>query len=289
MVVGITSFSLMSVLVKLAGARLPSQEIVLARAILTLIFSIAMLRAAGIMPWGDNRRLLLLRGLLGFTGLSCFYYSLVHLPLAEATLIQSTNPVFAALLAPWLLREALRRRELVCIAVSLAGVLLVTQPQFITGTPSTLAPLAVTIAVMGSLASGLTYVLVRHLGASEDPLVIVFYFALVSSVGSIPFAIPGFVVPNGTELLLLLGIGITTQIGQVCITHGLRLERAGKATAIGYLQVVLAVVWGVLFFHERPNALSLLGAVLIVGSTLALTLSTARQPAVVTTPPPAES
>ncbi|HEU0054714.1 MAG TPA: EamA family transporter, partial [Longimicrobium sp.] len=81
--------------------------------------------------------------------------------------------------------------------------------------------------------------------------------------------------PTPKEWAVLLGVGISTQLGQVAITRGLHLERAGRATATGYLQIVFAALWGALFFSELPDMGTVIGAALIVGSTLLL----ARRPA----------
>src|SRR5690554_1844671 len=79
--------SLMGVFVKVLGGRLPSNEIVLARRFMLLLFAWLMVRGAGVSAWGNNRKLLVLRGLSGFVALSCFYFALTALPLADATLI----------------------------------------------------------------------------------------------------------------------------------------------------------------------------------------------------------
>ena len=113
MAAGAFWFSLMGLLVKAAGQRVPVMEIVLARAIVSLALSYVMLRRARVAVWGNHPRLLLLRGGLGFVALACLYYAVVHLPLAEATMVQYTSPVFTALFAAWLLRERMTGREIV--------------------------------------------------------------------------------------------------------------------------------------------------------------------------------
>ena len=272
MAAGALSFSIMSLLVKVAGQRLPSQEVVMVRAVITLALSWWGVRHAGVPAWGspDKRRLLVLRGIVGFLALSCFYHSIVHLPLADATVIQYTNPVFAGLLAVPFLGERLRRREIASVVVSMAGVALVMRPSFLFGHGAALDPVTVGIGVFGALCSATAYVTVRKLGETEHASVIVFYFALVSVIASVPTALPGAVWPTAWEWLVMLGIGVSTQLGQVSITHGLRLERAGRATATGYLQIVFAALWGIIFFTELPDWGTFLGAALIVGSTLAL-------------------
>lgn len=263
-------FSVMSLLVKVAGQRIPAMEIVFVRGVISLVLSWFLLRRAGLRVWGTNPSRLLVRGMVGFAGLACFYYAVVHLPLAEATVIQYTNPVFTALLAAWLLRERLGWLEGICVSVSLAGVLLIARPGFLFGSGSALPPLVVAIAVAGAVFSAGAYVSVRWLSSSEHPLVIVFYFPLVTVPATVPFLALGAVWPRGWEWLVLLGIGVTTQIAQVYMTKGLQLVPAGRATAIGYTQIVFAATWGALFFAEIPDVWSLGGAALIMASSLTL-------------------
>jgi drug/metabolite transporter (DMT)-like permease len=271
MAAGAFFFSLMSLLVKVAGQRLPTQEVVMVRAIITLALSWWAVRRAGVYPWGNDRVRLVIRGVVGFTALSGFYYGVVHLPLADATVIQYTNPVWAALLAVPVLGERLRGREALSVLVSMAGVLIATRPSFLFGHgEGALDPLAVGIGLGAAVCSAGAYVTVRSLRGREDPLVIVFYFALVSVIGAVPTALPGAIWPTPMEWLVLLGVGVTTQVGQVCITRGLHLERAGRATATGYLQIVFAATWGAIFFAELPDVGTIVGALLIIGSTLAL-------------------
>ena len=270
-------FSVMSLLVKLAGQRLPSIEIVLVRAVVTLALSYALVRRAKLPIWGNRRSLLVFRGLLGAAALTCFYFSIVHLPLAEATVIQYTNPVFVAIMAGVMLGEKLGRRELIGVAASMAGVLLIARPAFLFGSGAPLDPAHVAIAVAGALFSATAYVTVRKLRDIDHPLVVVFYFPIVTVPLVLPFAIRGWIWPTPVEWLILMAVGIATQIAQVYMTRGLQLEPAGRATAVGYLQIVFAALWGVLLLGERPDRWSVLGAAIIIGGTLLVSLT--RRPA----------
>lgn len=261
-------FSVMSLLVKVVGQDLPTLEVVFVRGLITLLLSWAMVRHAGLSPWGRSKGLLWLRGLLGFTALTCFYYAVVHLPLAEVTVIQYTNPVWTALLAAALLDERLHRIEVVGTLLSLAGVVLVARPSFLFGAGvSGLDPVAVGVALAGAVFSAGAYVTVRKLGGSDDPLVIVLYFALVTTVAALPLAAPVWTWPSAAGWAALAGIGVTTQIAQVFMTEGLKRERAGRAMAVGYLQIVFAALWGLLFFAEVPDAWSVVGTLLVVVGT----------------------
>lgn len=276
MVIGAFFFSLMSLFVKLVGQRVPSQEIVLVRGLSNVLITYLMLRHARIPIWGSRPVVLALRGLLGFAALSCFYYALVHLPLADATVLQYTNPVWTALLAGWLLGERIRLRESALVLASLIGVVLIARPSFVFGGVPRLDLLAVAVALIGSMFSASAYVTVRKLGRTEHPLVIVFYFTLVTVPGSIPGVIADAVWPTPLEWVFLLGVGLTAQGGQVYLTRGLQLEPAGRATAVGYVQIVFAAVWGAMFFGELPDEWTVAGAMVILASTLLLVRSQKR-------------
>ncbi len=272
MLVGTLFFSAMSVFAKLASERLPTMELVLARVVVTLVMSWWVISKLDISPWGNNKRLLLARGFAGFMGLSCYFYAIAHLPLADATVIQFCNPMLAALIAVFALKERLRGWDVVATIFSMAGVVLVAQPTFLFARGVPLDPVAVVIGVVGAIFSAIAYVVIRRLGATEHHMVVVFYFPLVTGPASMPLlALEGLVLPEGIEWLLLLGIGVAAQLGQIEITKGFKLETAGRASSVTYLQIVLAYTWGVLLFGEYPNAISILGALLVVVGVFSVT------------------
>jgi drug/metabolite transporter (DMT)-like permease len=270
MVESALAFTVMGVFAKLAGQRLPVAEIVFARGVVSLALCVLALRRAGVSPWGVQRRRLVVRGLIGASGLGCLFYALRSLPLADATVIQYLHPVFTAVLAAFVLRERAGAGILLSLALGVAGVLLVARPAFLFGAASAadLPPLALLAALGGAFFSACAYVAVRHLSATEHPLVIVFYFALVASCASLPFAIRAGVAPQGWEWALLAGVGVSAQLGQVALTHGLRLEPATRATALSYLQVVFAAIAGAVVFGDRPGLWTAAGALLILAGSL---------------------
>ncbi len=269
-------FSLMSLFVKLAGERLPSSMMVLARGVVTLVISAALVWRAGLSPLGHNKPLLLLRGLLGFVGLVCFFYAVTTLPLAEVTVIHYLNPLFTGVLAALVLKERMGRLLWLALLVGLCGVVLVARPGFLFGAGAGLPPLGLAAALAGSLAAAGAYTTVRHLRKFDHPLVIVFYFSLVAVPASLPFVLPVFVWPRGLEWLWLLSIGVTTQIAQVHMTRGLALVRAGPGTAVGYVQIAFAATWGALFFGERIALHTILGTLLVLGATLLVAFAAHR-------------
>jgi drug/metabolite transporter (DMT)-like permease len=271
MAVGAFWFSVMSVLVKLAGERLPSMEIVFFRGILTLAMSYAIVKRARIEPvLGVNRRLLLQRGILGAAALACFLFSLTHLPLAESTLIQYMNPVFAILVAHWWFGERMGRGEWIALAASLIGVLLITRPSFLFGgAASGINPWHALIALGGAAFSGSAYATIRQM-PKERPEVVVLYLPLMSVPMSLPFIATDWHMPTLEEWLLLLGIGIATQLAQTSMTRGLQIEKTARATMVGYVQIIFAGAWGAMLFNERITWWTVTGAVIVLIGMLSL-------------------
>jgi drug/metabolite transporter (DMT)-like permease len=268
-------FSLMTVCVKLAGARLPAEEIIVARAVLGLVFSVATVRAVGLRVWGNAPGWLFLRGLLGSVGLYCYFYALTLLPLPEATTIHHVNPVLTALLAAMVLRERVGWALAVALVVSLAGVVVVARPQSLMGEPTGLDPFAVGVALVGAAFSAAAYVTVRYLRDRDDPLVVVLWYPLVSTPLFLPLALRVWMWPRPHEWLVLLALGVTTQIAQICLTRGLHRLPAGRGTAVGYVQIAFAMVWSVVIFGEPVDAMALGGAGLVV---LGIVILVATQP-----------
>ena len=268
-------FSVMSVLVKFAGAAMPSQQLVLARNAFAIVFTFWLIKRARLHPWGNNKRLLVVRGFLGFGALTCFYYAITHLPLADATVIQFMNPVWTALFAAMLIGERVGAREVLASVISLTGVVIMVQPSFLFGGES-LPTVGVVVALCGSLLSGLAYVTVRELRKTDDPLVVVFYFPLIALPLSIPTAAPSLVLPHGWQWLLLLAIGLTTQIGQVFMTKSLHVERAARAATVSYVQIIFAFLWGWWLFGEQPAPLSIVGTALILTGMIIVTTAPQR-------------
>jgi drug/metabolite transporter (DMT)-like permease len=132
---------------------------------------------------------------------------------------------------------------------------------------SGLEPVAVVAAMAGAILSAAAYVTARRLTRTHDTLVIVFAFAFLSLVGSIPATLSVFVWPTPGEWAVLLGVGIAAQGGQVYVTKALQVEKAGKVMAVGYLQIVFAALWGVVMFGEIPDVWTALGAAIIIGVT----------------------
>jgi drug/metabolite transporter (DMT)-like permease len=261
-------FSLMTVFVKLIGERIPTAEIVFIRSIVVVAITITLLCRTGVSPLGTSKRLLFARGILGFIGVMCFFYAVPRLPLAEVTVIHYLNPVFVAVIAAAALHESLRRWDAVSIAASLGGVVLIARPSGLLPDAVQLDPIAVSAALCGALFAAAAYVTVRKLRETEHALVVVLYFAGVSTLLSLPlFLKAGVVAPTPLEWVYLAGVAVTAQLAQLFVTWAYHADRAARVGAVSYMQIVFATFWGIVLFSEIPGWTSVVGALTIIAST----------------------
>lgn len=266
MVLSAFGFSVMSVCVKYASIEgIPVLEIVAARALISLLLSYADIHRKRIPVFGQRKDLLFMRGLVGSVTLVCVYYSITHLPLAEATVLQYLYPIFTAVLALFFLKEHIHWSLIVSIVLSFIGLLLVVRPTFLFGElAQDLSYFAVLVGILGAIGSSIAYVLVRKLNQTEDSSVIIFYFPLIALPFSLILLGSDFVMPSAYTCGLLVLVGIFTQVGQIGLTKAMQTEAAGRATAFSYLQVVFATLFGWFFFQEIPDMWFVAGALFIL-------------------------
>jgi len=259
-------FALMGVFVRIAyGQGIPVLEIVAARALVSAFISYADIKRKNISPWGQRKDLLIARGAAGAIALIFVYTALAALPFAEATVLQYLHPLFTALLAVIFLREYLQKNTLICILLSVIGLLIIVRPSFLfSGLAGDYPAWAVAAAIAGAFGSAVAYVLVRKLNATEDSAVIIFYFPIMALPLSLLMLGDNIVMPQGWAWLSLLLVGIATQVGQVGLTKAMQTASASKATSFSYLQIIFAMVLGIIFFDEIPTLWTITGAVFIM-------------------------
>ena len=266
MVLSAFGFALMGMFVKLAHARgIPVLEIVAFRSLVSALICYGAIKRKKVALWGNRKDLLLARGTVGSLAIICVWYSLTSLPYAEATVLQYLHPMFTAILALIFLGERVQKSTLVCIFCSILGLIVIVRPEFLfSGFKGDYNQFAVFTALLGAFGSGVAYMLVRKLSATEDPSVIIFYFPVVALPVSVVLLGNNWVLPSGWSWLILLSVGVTTQIGQWGLTKSMQTETASKATSFSYLQVLFAALLGWLVFEEIITIWTLLGGGLII-------------------------
>lgn len=255
-------FSAMNALSKHLGARLNVFEIAFFRSAFgwVLVWPFVMLSGLKVLKT-RHPGAHVVRGLASGCSVLSIFYSVMHLPLADATAYGFTRNLFIVLLAAAFLHERIRRDRSAVALLGFIGVLLMLRPQ--AG-----LTLAAGVALFGALLAACVIVIIKHLMRSERPVTVMFYFGLSTTVVTGLPAIAFWQRPGAEELLLLLMTGALGSAGQTVMIMAYREADATVLAPFDYLQLVFAAALGYLLFFEVPTAWTIAGAVLIVLANL---------------------
>ena len=259
-------FSLMTVCVKKIDEAIPIYELVFFRSIFSLIITSLIIKKKKINPWGKNKALLILRGLLGTTALMCIFYSIRNMPLSISTVIQYTYPIFISIFAALLFKEKINFKLISALFIGWFGIIIILNPY-----QSKLYEIdnfSIFIAFVGALTTSLAYIAVKKLSSREDIFIIIKYFPLISVITLLPIVCLNWITPQVNDLIWIIGIGIFTQAGQTFLTLGLKNLPASQASSINYLQVLFGSIWGIYIFGENITLNFVIGSLFVLLATI---------------------
>lgn len=240
-------FSCMGIFVKLGAEYFSSAELVFYRSVfgLVLLYVVVIVRRLPLRTahFGNHAW----RGITGMIALLLFFHTISILPLATAITLNYTSPLFFAVLMVVVLGERPRVFLVLALLTGFGGVVLLLQPGFEQELWRTQL-----MGVTAGALSGFAYLNVKQLGKLGEPeWRVVFYFTLISSVGSMLWMIGKTWHTIGWhELWILLGLGITATLAQLALT---RAHHEGDSLVVGalaYSTVIFASLWGVLLWNE---------------------------------------
>ena len=261
-------FSLMTVCVKKIDNRIPIYELVFFRSIFSLAITSLIIKRKQLNPWGKNRKLLILRGLLGTIALLCIFYSIRNMPLNLSTVIQYTYPIYISIFAGVFIKEKITKNILIGLIMGWLGIIIILNPYQLSNLNVDVNNLTILIAFLGAISTSLAYVTVKKLSLTEDIFIIIKYFPLISLIILSPIVFANWVTPTLNDLSWIIGIGIFTQIGQTFLTLGLKKLPASEAATLNYLQVFFGSLWGILIFRELININFIFGSSLVLLGTI---------------------
>ena len=201
------------------------------------------------------------RSVMGYLAMVFSWYSVVHLPLADATALAFSRPLFMVVLAVLFLHEVVRWRRWTATAIGFLGVLVMARP----GLEE--INLGLMAAITGAFFVAVVNVLIKSLAMTERPVTILFYFGVLSSLMALGPALWVWRTPAPLEFALLVFIGVAGALGQYLTIRAFRIAEATAVDPFDYARLLYAALFGFLLFAELPDAFTLIGAAIIVGST----------------------
>lgn len=259
------SFSSMAALLKLASARgLNAPELVFYRSLFALPVVLAwVLKRDSLAVLKPNRPLAhVWRSGLGLLSMGLTFQALILLPLADATAINFTAPIFATILSFLVLKEFVGVHRWAAVLVGFLGVLIVARPG-----GSSLPAIGVAIALVAACGQATVTTMLRQLQKSETVASIVFWFAIAGTVvGALLMPVFGHAHPWQAIAFAIVG-GVLGGFGQLFMTASLRAP-VSAVTPFDYLQIVAATAFGWLLFADVPTRHTIVGAALIAASGL---------------------
>jgi drug/metabolite transporter (DMT)-like permease len=200
----------------------------------------------------------------GWAGVTLMFAAATHIPLADATAISFLNPVVAMLLAIPFLGERIGPWRWGAAAIALTGVLVLLRP-----TPAAFQPAAV-LALAAALVMGAEMIFIKKLAGREPPLQILLLNNTMGAVLASAAALAVWQTPVPAQWAALAALGVQMACAQVCFINGMARADASFVMPFSYATLVFAALYDFLGFGARPDAVTVLGAAIILASAAIL-------------------
>jgi drug/metabolite transporter (DMT)-like permease len=263
MVAATVMFAVMNALVRLCTEALPPTEVAFFRCFFSLLAMLPWIARYGVSAMKTQRiRLYSVRALLATVSMICWFTAVATIPLAEATALSFTGPLFATAGAALILRETVGWRRWSAVAVGFLGVLIVLRPGAVS--PSLGASLALASALLG--AAGM--LMVKSLSRTEPTPAIVAYMMIYLTPLSLIAALPVWQWPALELWPWLAALGVLGAAAHLCFTHALAMGDASAVMPYDYLRLPAAAAMAYAMFAEVPTAWTWIGGAVIALATM---------------------
>lgn len=214
----------------------------------------------------SSPKLLVMRGVFGTFGMLLTFGAFSLLPLAEATVLLFSSSLFLPVLSWIFLKETVSKARWSAIAIGMIGVVIMARP---TGDVNLVG---IGVALAAAFMHGVLGTILRHLGKSESPLTVTFYFMLIGALLS-GLPMPVVAKPLSThDMLLAVGLGVTGLLGQVFLSAAFRYAPAALVTVFNYTGLIWATLFGWWIWNDWPSAPVFIGGGIVIAANLFILL-----------------
>lgn len=233
-------------------------QLVFFRSLGTLFITFIVLKRRKIHLWGNQKRLLILRGLVGTTSMFLFFFGIHYMTIGSAVTLRYLAPLFVGVISILIYKRNMLPQQWLCFGLAFLGV------YFIKGFDPTVNIFGIIVVILSAIFSAGVYLIISKIGTKDHGLVVVFYFMLIATVfggiGSLFFGIAF----RQEDLFLMILLGVFGFFGQILMTQAFQKGPAAQIAPFKYIEVVFTLNIGIILFSETYHLFHLLGTFLII-------------------------
>jgi drug/metabolite transporter (DMT)-like permease len=274
------AFAVMGAFAKILGAKFNSVEIVFFRNFFGCVALLVSIYFKPLQNIGGKPFLLAFRGIIGTFSLYCFAYTLTTLTLGEAFTFYQTSSIFIAFFSFVFLGQTLNKWGILALLLGFMGIATIFRPDI------DFFKITNLFGLLSGLGSALAYMSVSELNKLYDKRAIVMSFMISGSAfAALSMLIGSFYhndalrviiaepkMPNWSDALSIIGIGVGALLGQYFATIAYSAEKPGIVSVASYSNIVFSILLGVLLGDQFPDSISQLGILLIIISGVIISL-----------------
>jgi drug/metabolite transporter (DMT)-like permease len=263
MFMSVCAFSIMDLVVKWSESY-PLGQVIFFRGFFGVVLYFLIMPRDRIKNFYYTKRpgLHFLRCFFGLIALLAIFTALRNLPLATVVSISFAAPIFTTILSIFLLSEKVGFFRWLAVIVGFVGIIIITEPGFTSLNIYFIYP------VIFCLGMSYVAITIRQLSTSEPVWLISLYFSATITLASF-FTIPyGWIMPDMQDLILLMSIGILGGAANLWLSQSYKFSEVSLVTPLKYLALVFAIIFGYLIWNEVPSIKTLIGAFLVLTSSI---------------------
>ncbi|WP_276165549.1 DMT family transporter [Zobellia alginiliquefaciens] len=257
MIISALAFTLMNVSVKQLQ-HYSVYQIVFFRGFGSFLLTMAILKRLKISIMGNNKKLLVLRAVVGTSSMTLFFMSLRYLSAGTAVSLRYLAPIFSAIFAIFFLKEKIKPVQWLFFIISFIGVLILK------GLDTHLHNTGLALIIGAAVLSGLVYIIISKIGKRDHPIVIVNYFMFTATVFGGLLMLSYWETPTGIDWLFLSTLGVFGFIGQLYMTKAFQIASNNLVAPFKYLEVLFTGLIGFMWLGEVYTLWSFAGILLII-------------------------
>lgn len=253
--------------IRFATAEIHPYQAVFLRFAFGLLLMVPMVMKAGVATLVTRRLPLFgVRGVLSAAEMCLWFMAVLYLPLAEATTLNFTVPLFGTILAALVLRETVRIHRWLAVVIGFAGVGLIIQPGTDAMQPASLFPIA---AAMCMACAGM---ITKQLVSTESTTSLLFYLMVITTPVSLIPALFVWQTPSWTAIGLMAVAALMMNVMQICNVKALQLADYSFFVGFSYLRLPIIAILALILFGEVPDIWIIPGGAMIIGAAIYVAL-----------------